>query len=138
MDDLCIHELDPAHCSICRGSVRGADPRAVAGGLKAAAARAGRVALPSKRFDEEVDAAIALFRGSEDRSARIIRAEGYESGGARRRQRSGSAVWCHSARQRANTDAERRDRFQRGRRVPLRYPAIRPGPAELPEPKSAR
>lgn len=85
MDDLCIHELDPAYCSICKGSVHGADPKAVAGGLRAAASRAGRVALPPKRFGEEVDAAIAALRSAGEAVTvsavqRIVRAAGYESG----------------------------------------------------------
>jgi len=85
MDDLCIHELDPAYCSICKGTVHGADPKAVAGGLKAAASRAGRVALPPKRFGEEVDAAVAALQAAGDAVTvsavqRIVRAAGYESG----------------------------------------------------------
>jgi len=85
MDDLCIHELDPAHCSICKGTVHGADPKAVAGGLKAAASRAGRVALPPKRFGEEVDAAVAALQAAGDAVTvsavqRIVRAAGYEAG----------------------------------------------------------
>ena len=85
MDDLCIHELDPAYCSICKGSVRGADPKAVAGGLKAAAARAGRVALPPTRFGQEIDAAVATLRSAGvavtvSAVQRVIRAAGYESG----------------------------------------------------------
>lgn len=84
-EDLCIHELDRAYCAICKGSVHGADPKAVAGGLKAAASRAGRVALPPKRFAEEIDAAIAQLRASREAISvsavqRILRAAGYESG----------------------------------------------------------
>jgi hypothetical protein len=85
MEDLCIHELDPAYCSICKGTVHGADPKAVAGGLKAAASRAGRVALPPKRFGEEVDAAVAALQSAGEAVTvsavqRIIRTAGYESG----------------------------------------------------------
>ena len=85
MDELCIHELVPAYCSICKGTVHGADPKAVAGGLKAAASRAGRVALPPKRFGEEVDAAVAALESTSQAVTvsavqRIIRAAGYESG----------------------------------------------------------
>jgi hypothetical protein len=85
MDDLCIHELDPAYCSICKGTVHGADPKAVAGGLKAAASRAGHVALPPKRFGEQVDAAVAALQAAGDAVTvsavqRIMRAAGYESG----------------------------------------------------------
>ena len=85
MNDLCIHELDPAYCSICKGTVHGADPKAVAGGLKAAASRAGRVALPPKRFGEDLDAAVATLQSAGEAVTvtavqRIIRAAGYESG----------------------------------------------------------
>lgn len=85
MDNLCIHELDPAYCSICKGTVHGADPKAVAGGLKAAASRAGRVALPPKRFSQEVDVAVAKLQAKGEAVTvsavqRIIRAAGYESG----------------------------------------------------------
>ena len=84
-DELCIHELDPAFCSFCKGTVDGPDPKAVAGGLKAAASRAGRVALPPKRFGEEIDAAVASLAASAEAITvsavqRIIRAAGYESG----------------------------------------------------------
>ncbi len=85
MDDLCIHELDPAYCSICKGTVHGAEPKAVAGGLKAAASRAGRVALPPKRFGEEVDGAVAALQSAREAVTvsafqRVILAAGYESG----------------------------------------------------------
>jgi len=85
MDELCIHDLDPAYCSICKGTAPGPDPKAVAGGMKAAASRAGRVALPPKRFAEEVEAALASLRASGEQISvsavqRIIRAAGYESG----------------------------------------------------------
>lgn len=85
MDEACIHELDPAYCSICKGTAHGADPKAVAAGLKAAASRAGRVALPPHRFGKEVDAAVAALESAGDAVTvssvqRIIRAAGYESG----------------------------------------------------------
>src|SRR5215207_237611 len=85
MDDLCIHELDPAYCSICKGTTHGADPKAVAGGLKAAASRAGRVALPPRRFGEEVAAAAAVLSATGEALSvsavqRIVRAAGYEAG----------------------------------------------------------
>jgi hypothetical protein len=85
MDDLCIHELDAAYCSICKGNIHGADPKAVAGGLKAAASRAGRIALPPKRFGAEVEAAVAKLHSTGELVTvaavqRIIRAAGYESG----------------------------------------------------------
>lgn len=84
-EDLCIHELDPAYCAICKGSVHGPDPKAVAGGLKAAASRAGRVALPPTRFAEEIDAAISHLQAGDEPVTvsavqRILRAAGYESG----------------------------------------------------------
>jgi len=72
-------------CSFCKGSASGPDPKAVAGGLKAAASRAGRVALPGHRFAEEVDAAVAHLRAAGDGVSvaavqRILRTAGYESG----------------------------------------------------------
>ena len=84
-DDLCMHELPPSQCSICKGTTHRADPKAVAAGRKAADSRAGRVALPPKRFGEEVDAAVASLRvAGEEVSVsavqRILRAAGYESG----------------------------------------------------------
>jgi hypothetical protein len=84
-DELCIHEIDPATCSLCLGKARDADPNAVSAGVKAAESRSGRVALPPRRFDEEVDAAIGtLTRANEPVTVaavqRIIRAAGYESG----------------------------------------------------------
>jgi len=85
MDDLCIHELSPDQCSFCKGSASGPDPKAVAGGLKAAASRAGRVALPPHRFAEEVDAAVAHLKAAGDWVSvaavqRVLRTAGYESG----------------------------------------------------------
>jgi putative intracellular protease/amidase len=85
LDDLCIHELHRPTCSICQGTASTTDPKAVAGGLKAAASRAGRVALPSKRFSEEVGAAVAELQSAGEEVTvsavqRILRAAGYEAG----------------------------------------------------------
>lgn len=81
----CIHLLDPDQCSICRGAADGADPKAVAAGLKAAESRSGRVALPPLRYDAEVASAVRQLTAGGERVSiaavqRVMRGSGYEAG----------------------------------------------------------